>query len=296
MKLNIILFIALSFMVLACGPADNTTSNGYEYIIHNDVSGPTAQVGDNVYFLFDIKDNTGKILQSYRNGPQTPSIKIPPKEEAAYKSNQLFDFMTKLSAGDSASLFIPIDSLPNVPPGYENMDHFEYNIVITEILDDAANIAKQEEMSRIAAEKAALLQAKEQDIAAFTANSLQAYKTGKITDMIELEEGLKYVIHELGEGPPAKEGNLVSMQYYGVLQSDGSQFDNSFKKGTAFTFTPGRREVIQGWDRVIPLLREGSKASIFIPAALGYGAAGSPPAIPGNAELMFYVEVEKVFK
>jgi FKBP-type peptidyl-prolyl cis-trans isomerase FkpA len=39
----------------------------------------------------------------------------------------------------------------------------------------------------------------------------------------------------------------------------------------------------------------GSKASLFIPAALGYGEGGFPPDIPGGAELYFFVEVEEMF-
>jgi FKBP-type peptidyl-prolyl cis-trans isomerase len=51
--------------------------------------------------------------------------------------------------------------------------------------------------------------------------------------------------------------------------------------------------VIQGWDEGLLLLNKGTKATLLIPAALAYGAAGSPPAIPENADLIFYVELEK---
>jgi len=51
--------------------------------------------------------------------------------------------------------------------------------------------------------------------------------------------------------------------------------------------------VIPGWDEGLLLLNKGSKATLFIPASLAYGAAGSPPVIPENADLIFYVELEK---
>lgn len=287
-----------SFLIMIALVSCNTetiTENGYHYTMHTDAGGANAKVGDYVYFLLDIKDDEGAVLQSYRNGPNMPSLKVTPPNEQVYKTNPLLDLMTKLSEGDSVSLFIPTDSLPNVPPGYQDMAHFEYTVVVTDILDEEANQRKQDELAKEQAEKAAALKEKEADIAAFSASSLQAFKSGKVTDAIELEDGLRYVVHEQGDGPAAKEGNLVSMQYYGMLQEDGSMFDNSYKRGTAFTFTPGRGEVIKGWDKVVPLLKEGSKASIFIPFALGYGAAGNPPNIPASADLMFYVEVEKVF-
>ena len=84
----------------------------------------------------------------------------------------------------------------------------------------------------------------------------------------------------------------IQAQYYGTL-TDGSMFDNSFQRGTPFRFAVGTGQVIKGWDEGFALLPEGSKATFFIPASLGYGASDRPK-IPGNSELVFYVEVEKV--
>ena len=71
-------------------------------------------------------------------------------------------------------------------------------------------------------------------------------------------------------------------------------FDNSLSRGMPFSFALGRGMVIPGWDEGIALLKEGGKAFLFVPPALGYGEAGSPPVIPANSELIFYVELEKV--
>jgi len=54
--------------------------------------------------------------------------------------------------------------------------------------------------------------------------------------------------------------------------------------------------VIAGWDEGIALLKQGAKATFFIPSALAYGEAGSPPVIPANAELAFYVVLDEVLK
>jgi FKBP-type peptidyl-prolyl cis-trans isomerase len=41
-------------------------------------------------------------------------------------------------------------------------------------------------------------------------------------------------------------------------------------------------------------MKEGGRRIMILPAALGYGAAGQPPTIPGNAALVFVVDLKSV--
>ena len=101
-------------------------------------------------------------------------------------------------------------------------------------------------------------------------------------------------LHEEGTGAQAEAGKTVSVNYYGALISNGERFDDSFSRGEEFSFPLGAGQVIKGWDEGIALMKEGSKATFFIPYQLAYGEAGSPPVIPTKADLMFYVEMNKV--
>ena len=130
------------------------------------------------------------------------------------------------------------------------------------------------------------------EVSEMIAGTLKEYKSGKLKTE-KLESGLKYVIHEQGEGAQAVDGMSVSVDYYGVTM-DGKMFDNSFRAGRPYTFPLGAGQVIKGWDLGIPLLKVGGKATIFIPYELGYGEAGSPPNIGPKAELVFYVELTDV--
>ena len=98
----------------------------------------------------------------------------------------------------------------------------------------------------------------------------------------------------VGKGKQAKDGDKVSVQYVGVLRDGGKEFDSSWKRKQAFDVTLGAGQVIKGWDEGLVGMKEGGRRRLIIPAALAYGAQGSPPAIPANAPLVFDVDLEKV--
>jgi peptidylprolyl isomerase len=97
-----------------------------------------------------------------------------------------------------------------------------------------------------------------------------------------------------GTGAVAKAGNTVSMQYVGVLYSNGQQFDASWDRNQPFSFQLGAGQVIPGWDQGIPGMKVGGRRELIIPAALAYGAAGSPPKIGPNQPLIFVVDLLSV--
>ena len=84
--------------------------------------------------------------------------------------------------------------------------------------------------------------------------------------------------------PPAEATVLV--HYEGKL-ADGSVFDSSFARGEPAEFP--LQGVVPGFAEAIQLMRPGDEIVAYLPAELGYGAAGSPPAIPPNAVLQFRI-------
>jgi len=100
----------------------------------------------------------------------------------------------------------------------------------------------------------------------------------------------------VGKGKKAAEGDLVSVQYVGVLFDNGKEFDASWKgarPGRPFQFPLGSGQVIPGWDQGVPGMRVGGRRKLIIPADLAYGAQGYPPAIPANAALIFDIDLKK---
>jgi peptidylprolyl isomerase len=105
----------------------------------------------------------------------------------------------------------------------------------------------------------------------------------KVEDLIE------------GDGAAAKTGDKVSVQYVGVLFSNGKQFDASWDNDKKpFEFTLGSGQVIAGWDQGIVGMKVGGRRKLTIPPDMAYGAQGQPPSIPANATLVFEVDLEKI--
>ncbi len=121
----------------------------------------------------------------------------------------------------------------------------------------------------------------------------------KVKPVIPRQSGAaptKLIVQDVivGTGAQAKSGDTVSVQYVGVLFSNGKEFDSSWKGGKAFDFELGSGGVIAGWDQGVEGMRVDGRRRLIIPADLAYGAAGSPPAIPADAALVFDVDLLKV--
>jgi peptidylprolyl isomerase len=109
---------------------------------------------------------------------------------------------------------------------------------------------------------------------------------------ITTASGLTYIITQKNEtGQQLKAGDNVQVHYTGLL-TNGVKFDSSLDRGEPISFPLGRGRVIKGWDEGIQKLRVGERATLIIPASLGYGSKGAGNGdIPPDATLIFIVEV-----
>jgi peptidylprolyl isomerase len=95
----------------------------------------------------------------------------------------------------------------------------------------------------------------------------------------------------VGTGTEAKSGDAVTVNYVGALYHSGKVFDASWKRNEPFPFTLGKGQVIPGWEQGVVGMKVGGRRELIIPAALAYGAKGSPPTIPPNEPLVFVVDL-----
>ena len=235
-------------------------------------AGAKLNEGDELTFNAYIRHGD-TVLQStiQQGGPITQPLVADPK-------NKFVEALLLGTVGDSMTIAIPVDSMPGGPQKpFHKGEYIFYDFVLLSARSKT-DVAKET--------------AREPELHAALDARLAEYKSGKLTTQ-KTESGLKYVIHEQGNGKPAENGKTVSVHYIGVLP-DGTEFDNSIKRGQPIDFPLGAQRVIKGWDEGVALLKEGGKATLFVPYQLAYGEAGRPPQIPAKAELVFYIELVSV--
>ncbi len=289
MKQLVFLFLATALFLEACsgGAKSEYTQGGFRYVHHKKNGGAKPQPGEYVYYKVSIFADDSLVYNS-RDEAQAPRVVMPEAEQLKTNPSPVIDVLYLMSPGDSLTLYYPLDSMPQRPPGYEDKKMIRYDIVLDSIQTadqfKAQQEAEMQKLNKLFAEKNQML-----------TEALAAYKAGTMGSQLQkTESGLEYAILEEGDGPKPQPGQIVTVEYIGVLKEDGKKFDESITRDRPFSFTVGKGQVIPGWDEGLQLLNQGSKAVLFIPYQLAYGEAGSPPVIPEKADLVFYVELTDV--
>ena len=110
----------------------------------------------------------------------------------------------------------------------------------------------------------------------------------KKDSVITLPSGLQYKVITEGAGKMPTLNDTVTTNYRGTL-IDGTEFDNSYKRGEPATFPVSG--VIPGWTEALQHMKVGAKWQLFVPSNLGYGERGAGQTIGPNATLIFEVEL-----
>ncbi len=100
--------------------------------------------------------------------------------------------------------------------------------------------------------------------------------------------GLAYKITKEGDGKFPAEDSEVVINYTGKL-INGKVFDTTSERGEPAKF--GLGNVIPGFREGLQKISKGGKATLYIPAELGYGKQGAGDVIPPNSTLIFEVEL-----
>ncbi|MEQ8927967.1 MAG: FKBP-type peptidyl-prolyl cis-trans isomerase [Fulvivirga sp.] len=142
---------------------------------------------------------------------------------------------------------------------------------------------------------------------AIDVTAIDNYLASNNLEAEQTSSGLRYIIHEEGDGEFPEMRQRVRVDYIGSLLN-GTVFDTSYKNIAVdngiydsrrepygpIEFSLGIGQVIQGWDEGISLLKEGTKATLYIPSGLGYGRSAVSASIPANSVLIFEVDLVEI--
>jgi FKBP-type peptidyl-prolyl cis-trans isomerase FkpA len=108
---------------------------------------------------------------------------------------------------------------------------------------------------------------------------------------VKEHEGLYYQVIKPGTGKESIDlVDTVEVNYVGRLL-DGTVFDSS--DGTPVKFV--LESVIEGWQKGVPLIRQGGQIRLLVPSTMAYTNRPVGP-IPANSPLDFTVDLVKVSK
>lgn len=290
------ILLALVGLLAACGSEEMRTPKGYLYEVLESGSGASAAIGEYAQFQFVIRagENDSVFYDSHME-TDIPLIELlDPDSVPAGQVYPFVDVLTEMVVGDSVRVFESLDTIQNKPPALADVDEFRYDVTLINVLNEEEFQAELDrfKQQQLAQRMEAILAAPGGSVA--LENIQNVIAGGSTDEVMELESGLKIIIHEKGAGAKTANDKDVSVNYLGMLTEDGSIFDESYTRGQPITFPLGQGQVIKGWDEGLAELRVGDKATFIIPAELGYGATGSQGGIPPNAELAFFVEVTNV--
>lgn len=292
--MRILIVLALATLMGACNQNnDFVTESGVEVSCLEKGDGQPAQKDSIVVLYLRIAGEDGEVFTE--STPLQPlAMAFDPTAEAGH----LQDVLNQLEVGDSVQFEITAQNLfeetygQPLPPDMTPETRLSVSMKFADQMSREAYNAYarglQEEQQK--KELAALEEKLVSD-----GDSIDAYLAEQNIEVQTTESGLRYIITQEGTGISPEAGDLVSVHYTGKLMN-GEVFDSSVERGEPIEFPIGQGSVIKGWDEGLSYLREGAKATFYIPSPLAYGSRARGPQITPYSILVFDVELVGVKK
>ncbi|HNU87390.1 MAG TPA: FKBP-type peptidyl-prolyl cis-trans isomerase [Ferruginibacter sp.] len=308
-------FFYLAFCVLAlaaCTGGFKKGDKGLEYKLIANGSGNKINYGDFIQLHIKQVYNGTKDTVLYDSHEFMPRIQV---FDSVNTPIEYFKVMRNLRIGDSLVIRILADTvlkrLGEQAPPFMKKGKYMYthvkliNIFKTREQADSANNAEKtkmkpnlfkkqmEEVEKELAKTSKEQMAKDDKIIAdyLAKNNIKAQRT---------KLGTYVAIQNEGTGDQINFNSVVSVNYTGKTLDSSVVFDSNVDP--AFQHVApyevkiweigGPTSVIIGWIDALQQLKNGSKATVYIPSALAYGPQGNGDKIKPHANLIFDIEVK----
>ena len=262
--------------------AKGITASGYPYKLHRQNKGVRPEVGDEVVYHQLLLKNDSVVSSTYLAFEPIKAV-MPAKGDVADPPPPSYEGIFLMSVNDSITLFQPMDSVKNYqrPRWLNKSDTLIYTLKLMDIRAKRIVEAERDSLKGI-----------ELIMIGKSQQWIKDYNAGKLNNISKTDSGLNFVIHEEGTGKTAATKKYIKLHYAG-FKMDGTILDNTYSRNQPAAYRVGNKGVL-GWDELLPKLKEGGKATVFVPSALAYGEKGRAPKVEPNEDLVFYLEVVKV--
>jgi FKBP-type peptidyl-prolyl cis-trans isomerase FkpA len=295
---NFTTLLCIVFALWGCHSNQSKLSSGFSYVVHKQGEGAKAKPNDIVLMRIQIRNDTGILVSKLdlSTMPDTLGTK-------SAKRDPIIEAIQLMREGDSLTISIPVNNeyARVLEPKFEHskmkyIDLAMHKVSTRAEIDRAivqvkADLAKAEKR-RTKAEAAQLAQ--------YAANQINTVGStiikGKADKLQTTASGIKYILHEPGQGPLLQKGDYLRIDYCGAIVKGMEIFDNSFARLNDYTVAIGQSGIIPAWQEVLKLLRTGAKITFFVPSELAYDAVSTEATIPRDLDLIYYMEVNSAFK
>ncbi len=174
-----------------------------------------------------------------------------------------------MTIGDSATFLICTDSINKYYPAKDSTKNFKPNSYLAFDIK-LMNIKTMEDVQweQEQKRKAYTNDRKEKE-----PQELSQYIQDNHIEVNPTVSGLYLIETTKGKGTSPKEGDSVTVHYTGMFL-DGTIFDSSVKRNQPFGFVVGTKQVIEGWEQAIKMMKKGTAVSIILPSSLAYDSTG----------------------
>lgn len=307
-----ILYLSVTCMLIlsACTGSFKKGDNGLEYKII--AAGKGEKIGYGNYMQIHIKQVYGGtkdtvLMDSREFMPRIQMFDSVNTPLAYYK------IISQMRKGDSLIIRILTDTAfkdakQEMPPYMKKGKYLYTHVSMVNFFEtreqaDSANQAETalakpriykkqlEEIEKDLAEKKEQLEKDSKQIEEYLAkNNIKAQKT---------KWGTYVAITQEGTGDLLNNSNIATVNYTGRTLDSGKVFDSNvdpkFNHVQPFEVNIGEiGGVIIGWTDALMQMKNGSKATVFIPSSLAYGQQGNGTDIKPNENLIFDIEVKEV--
>jgi FKBP-type peptidyl-prolyl cis-trans isomerase FkpA len=263
---NLVLFLFATALLAACGKVSyRKTAGGMPYQLYKGKGSQKVFAGNIVKVNLSYKVKDSVYFSSFGKIP----VYMPANPEP--QPYDISELMTTLKIGDSIVATQMMDTFikrnpQSIPPEFKKGDRIITTLKVLGIFtSDSAARADEEKENKV--------------LLASEIEYLSKYLAGKNISAEKTPSGAFVQVINPGSGNLIDSGKYVSVNYTGTTLA-GKKFDSNtdtaFHHVGPYPFTVHTRQMIQGFDEGVQLMKMGESAKVYVPSMLAYGSRPQP--------------------